>query len=82
MHLLHLFPIHTLHFSYSYIMLVIATMKIKICLNIYLFLAGLLQIVAISFLLQQCPQMVTLPQIVKSDMSFIFGWYCALFFLH
>ncbi len=62
-------------------MLATVTTKIKMCLDTYLFLVGLLQIVAISFLLQQCPQMVTLLQIVKSDMVFIFGWCCALFFL-
>ncbi len=65
-----------------HIMLATATTKIKTCLDTYLFLAGLLQIVAISFLLRQCPQMVTLPQIVKSDMTFIFGWCHTLFFLH
>ncbi len=64
-----------------HITLATATTKIKTCLDTYLFLAGLSQIVAISFLLRQRPRTVTLPQIVKSDTIFIFGWCRALFFL-
>jgi hypothetical protein len=62
-------------------MLATVTMKIKTCLDTYLFLAGLLQIVAISFWGRQHHQMLTLLQIVRSHMILIFGWCHALSFL-